>query len=467
MSDQEQVAERTATYAEVFDSGEFRAVFASSALSWLGDFLAKAAVTALVYTQSHSVLFSAATFAIGYLPWVLGGPVLATLADRYPYRRVMVACDLVRAALIALVAVPGVPLWLVLALLFLTSLLNPPFDAARSALTARLLSGDRYVVALSVQTASRQAALLLGYGPGAALGSFHPRLALLVDAGTFLASAALIALGVRAREPALRPQDRTWLLKETADGFRIVFGSRVLRSVAVLIFLLALFTVAPEGLAAAWAGELSQNEPSQRGFNQALIMVSTPLGQVIGGLLIGRLVSPDRRRALIGPLSVLAALALVPALWRPSAVVVALLAGLSGFASAAPIPAAVGLFAQALPEAARARAFGVMQSGTQLMQGLGVFLAGLLADRYDLPVVIGVMSIVGVAALLLSALTWPSRRQLHAALEHGGSTGPGAGPGVGDEPPDRLDGEATVPLPQPPENDPREATPTLRPAPSS
>ena len=455
MSDQEQVAEeRPATYAEVFDSGEFRAVFASSALSWLGDFLAKAAVTALVYTQSHSVLFSAATFAIGYLPWVLGGPVLATLADRYPYRRVMIACDGARAALIALVAVPGIPLWVMLALLFLTSLLNPPFDAARSALTARILSGDRYVVALSLQTSSRQAALLLGYGPGAALGSVQPRLALLVDAGTFLLSALLIWLGVRGREPALHPRDRTWLLRETADGFRIVFGSRVLRSVAVLIFLLALFTVAPEGLAAAWAAQLSHS-PAERGFNQALIMVSTPLGQVVGGLLIGRLVAPERRRALIRPLSVLAALALVPAVMRPHAGVVAVLAGLSGFASAAPIPAAVGLFAQALPESARARAFGVMQSGTQLMQGVGVFVAGLLADRYALPVVIGVMSMVGVAALLLSALTWPGRRQLRSALDRRADPVPGAGP------PD-------VPVPPVPEQADtahREPTRTLRTSP--
>ena len=64
-------------------SGEYRAVFAASALSWIGDYVAKAAVTVLVYQQTESVALSAAAFAISYLPWLIGGPLLATLAERH------------------------------------------------------------------------------------------------------------------------------------------------------------------------------------------------------------------------------------------------------------------------------------------------------------------------------------------------------------------------------------------------
>jgi len=47
----------------------------------------------LVYQRTDSPLLSAITFAISYLPWLLGGPLLSTLADRFPRHRVLIATD--------------------------------------------------------------------------------------------------------------------------------------------------------------------------------------------------------------------------------------------------------------------------------------------------------------------------------------------------------------------------------------
>ena len=47
----------------------------------------------LVYQRTSSPLLSALTFAIGYLPWLLGGPVLSALADRLPRHRVLIGTD--------------------------------------------------------------------------------------------------------------------------------------------------------------------------------------------------------------------------------------------------------------------------------------------------------------------------------------------------------------------------------------
>lgn len=135
MPDPKHAADRPATFGEVFADREFRAIFSASALSWCGDYLAKAAVTALVFTLSGSVALSAASFAVSYLPGLTAGPVLAALAERYPNRTVMVVCDVLRAGLISLVALPHMPVAAMLVLLFTTALLNPAFDASRSALT--------------------------------------------------------------------------------------------------------------------------------------------------------------------------------------------------------------------------------------------------------------------------------------------------------------------------------------------
>ncbi|BCB87332.1 MFS transporter [Phytohabitans suffuscus] len=414
MSDEARAAaERQATFREVFSQPEYRAVFIASALSWFGDYVAKAAVTVLVYDQTQSVAMSAAAFAISYLPWLLGGPLLATVAERHPYRTVMVSADLVRMVLVGSIALIEMPAPLLLVVIFLCTLANPPSQAARSALLPLILTGDRLVVGLSVNLTTGQAAQVVGYVAGAAIAAANPRLALAIDAGTYAVSAVLIRLGVRDRPPAMTAAHRSHLLRETADGFHIVFGTPVLRSIALLVFAAMLFAVVPEGLAAAWAATLGANE-AERGFSQALIMAASPAGYIIGGLATARLLRPDLRRALIRPFAVLAPLSLVPALFSPSAVGIAVMAAICGFAVAGMMPAANGLFVQALPHGFRARAFGVMQSGTQIMQGAAVLATGVLAEHNPIPQVVGLWSLAGVVLILLAATQWPSADRFNA-----------------------------------------------------
>ncbi|HEY8532550.1 MAG TPA: MFS transporter [Micromonospora sp.] len=406
---------KPATFREVFAAREFRALYSAAVLSWVGDYMAKAAVTVMVYRETDSVALSAAAFAISYLPWLVGGPVLSAIAERSPYRTVMVVCDLIRMVLIALVAVPGMPIWAMLVLLFATTLANPPSQAAKSALLPLILPGDRLVVAISLNSSTSQAAQVAGYVAGAAIATTSPRTALIIDAVTFAVSALIIWCGVAHRPPAMSGDRRSHLARETAEGFTIVFGSPVLRAIALLVFTAMLFAIVPEGLAAAWAEQRSTSV-ADRGLAQALIMAASPLGFILGGLVIGRGVRPDRRRALVRPFAVLAPLALVPTLLDPPPVVVALLAATCGFAVAGLLPVANGLFVQALPHGYRARAFGVMATGIQVMQGVAVFATGLLADRYPLPAVVGLWSLAGVGAMLLCALRWPDAERFAAAI---------------------------------------------------
>ncbi|MDG4820299.1 MFS transporter [Asanoa sp. WMMD1127] len=424
MSDETRPSNRPATFREVFGQREYRAVFAASALSWLGDYISKAAVTVIVYHESQSVALSAAAFAISYLPWLVGGPLLATLAERYPYRTVMVACDLLRMALIALILIPGLPVPVMLVILFVATLANPPSQAARSALMPLILPGDKLVVGLSLNNSTGQAAQVAGYALGATIAAFNPRAAILVDVCTFLASALLIWFGTRHRPPAMTDAHRSNLLRETGEGFRLVFGQPVLRGIALLVFSAMLFSIVPEGLAAAWAQEKAGGGAA--GGYQALIMAANPVGFIIGGLTMARLVPPSVRQLLVRPFAVLSPLVLVPALFNPSPVVVALLAAISGFAVAGLMPVANGLFVQALPHGYRARAFGVMATGVQLMQGAAVLVTGVLAERFDIPPVVGVWSIGGVVLMLVMVSKWPSAQQFDVAIAEAAKSRPPA-----------------------------------------
>lgn len=415
MSTQARAADRPATFSEVFGNPEYRSLYSSAALTWFGEYLARAAVTALVYQSTESVAASAAAFATSYLPWVVGGPLLAAIAERYRYRGVMITCDLIRMSLIALVAIPGMPIPLMIGLLFLVALANPPAQAARSATMPLVLTGDRLVVGLSLNQSTGQAAQVVGYMAGAALAPFYPRAALLIDAATFACSAVILRLGLRDRPPALAAVHRRHLLHETADGFRLVFGSRVLRAIAVIVFCGVLFAIVPEGLAAAWAADLV-GEDKNTGVIQGVIMVANPIGWIAGGLLVGRLVGPETRRRLIRVFAALAPLALVPAAANPPVGGVVAMAAACGFCAGALMPAANGLFVQALPNGFRARAFGVMQGGIQVLQGTAVLATGLLADAFPLPMVVGVWSAGGVLLLTLVGTRWPNNREIEAAV---------------------------------------------------
>jgi MFS family permease len=402
-------AERPATFRDVLSVPEFRAIYAASAMSWVGDYLARAAITALIYHKTGSVAAAAAAFAISFAPWLLGGPVLASIAERYPYRTVMVACDLVRAAVMCVIALPWLPTPAMLALLLLGAMFAPPFEAARSATLPAVLAGDRYVVGVALHTSTALPAQITGYFLGGVLaGGGDARMVLLLNAVTFAVSAVLIRFGTVAREPALARSRRTHLLRETVDGFRLVFNTPALRALVLLIFSAALFVVVPEGLGAAWAVELT-DEPAEQGFAQATIMASVPLGSLLGALLVARLVGPANRRRILRPLAIAVPLFLVPSLLQPPLAVVAVLAGLAGFAVGAAAPIANGEFVKAVPNAFRARAFGVVQGGLQVLQGSAVLVTGLFATgATPIPVVVGFWSLVGVVLLFGLSLAWPA-----------------------------------------------------------
>ncbi|WP_412742659.1 MFS transporter [Krasilnikovia sp. MM14-A1004] len=416
--------ERPVTFRDVFAVREYRAMYLALLVNWVGDYLARAAITVLVYERTESVLLSAASFAISYLPWIAGGPLLAALAERYPYRRVMVICDVSRMALMALVAVPHLPVSAMLLVVFLAMLAAPPAQAARSALLPLMLGRERLVVAVAVNTTTAQAAQVFGYFAGATIAAAaNPRLAIAMAAAAFGLSALLLVTGVRPRPAATSPAQRNHLLRETGQGFKMVFGNPVLGAIGGLAVTLTVFAIVPEGLAAAWATQ-GNPDPATRGLHQGMIMAAGPIGWVIGGVLISRFVRPSVRQRLIRPLAVAAPLALVPALTAPPTQIVALLTLLSGVAQGGLLPTLNALFVLALPHGFRARAFAVIQGTMQLAQGSAVLATGLLAERFRVPTVVGWWSVGGVLLMGALAARWPRPARFEAAIAAAAAAAP-------------------------------------------
>ena len=176
---------RRPSYRDVFAVAEFRALWLSYVLSLAGDRLALVALTLLVYDRSRSPLLAAVTFAAGFVPYLFGGMFLSGLADRLPRRSVMVGCDLLRCLLVVAMLAPGVPLAAMIALLYAVTLLQPPFDASRSAIVRDMVEGDSYPLAMAVMGTTSRVVIVAGSALGGlVVALFGARPALGADAAT-------------------------------------------------------------------------------------------------------------------------------------------------------------------------------------------------------------------------------------------------------------------------------------------
>ena len=389
-----------ATYRSLFSERQFTALFIAQAISLTGDQLARVAIATLVFSETGSAFLTALVYAVTYLPWLVGGPLLGGLADRLPRRAVMVTCQLTSAVLVALMAVPGMPLIALAALLFVVILAESPFLSARASLLVDVLPDDRYVLASAMNQLTIQAAQVVGFAAGGALiRLIGPRDALLVNALSFLVSAALVRFGVRVHGAIASVQlGNSWERMKT--GAKVVFGDPRLRGL-VLLGWLATFWVVPEGLAAPYA----KGDSTAIG----LLLASQPIGSVVGGVVLSRLVRPATRLEVMGWLAVMSCLPLVFFFTTPPLPLAVGLLVISGIGTTYNLPANAA-FMQALPAERRGQAFGLVSAGLVAGQGISIALAGACAELTSPGVVIGVAGVLGVVAAL--SLSGAGRRFL-------------------------------------------------------
>ena len=389
---------------------EFRAMWAAQLLSIAGDQLARVSMTILVYSRTRSPLLTALTYAITFLPWLLGGVGLSGLADRLPRREVMIATDIARLALVSVMTViitlsqTGLALVIMAGLLFLVTLLDSPFKSARSALVADVLTGPRYALATAITQITLQTGIVAGFALGGVLvAAVGARSALLADAATFAASALLLAAGVRRRPAAVTASGAGSAshIRGIIAGVRLVFGNRRLRTLMLLGWLVA-FYAAPMSLAAPYAARFHSVPLAVA---TGLVFAGMPLGTVAGAAVFSRLLRPAWQRRLMGPLAV-AACAVLMCFWAAPGFVPSLVLFAVAGACASYQVAANAAFVADVPAGHRGQAFGLANGGMQVLQGLWFIVAGAIASLAGPATVIGLSGGLGAVLAASLAISW-------------------------------------------------------------
>jgi predicted MFS family arabinose efflux permease len=391
-------------FRQIFALAEFRALWAAQLLSVAGDQMARVALTVLVYQRTGSALLAAAAYAATIAPVFIGGVLLSGLADRWPRRAVMITCDLARAPVTALMAVPHIPIAALIGLLCVVTAVGAPFGSARAAIFPDVL-GEAYPLGMAVTMTTYQAGQVLGFAVGGAIVSLAGApTALLADAGTFMASAATVGLWVHGR-----PSGSAHVQGRARGGItasvRLTLGCPSVRTPMLLGWVSWAYNV-PEGLAVPLARAAGGGAAAA-----SSIMAAAALGSAAGAIALTRLTGAATRQHLTLALAFMACAILTAVAFRPGLPAILVILFASGLCDSYQVQANAS-FVAAVPDSLRGQAFGLALGGMQLGQGAVMVLAGAAAQHVGPSLVIAVTGGAGAAAAVLISFSRSGRPDL-------------------------------------------------------
>jgi predicted MFS family arabinose efflux permease len=391
------------TFREVFADREYTALWTAQLVSIAGDQFARVALAVLVYNRTGSAALAAVTFAVTAGAMFLGGLLLGWTADRFPRRALMVTCDLACTGLVLVMTVPGLPVPVLLVLLFTVTLAMDPFISARSATNQAALGPERFTLGNAITISTYQAAQLGGTALGGIVAATAGvRAALLLDAGTFAVSAVLIRAGVKSRPPS-------WVTDGTAAagperphllaGFREMLTHPAVRT-ALLLMCVAGFITAPEGVVVPLSRQLGGGT-----VGVGWLLTAMAAGATAGPLLLTRLVPPDRQLRLTAVLATAACAVLTLFVFSPPLAAAAGILVISALFTGYIAVASTSIYT-AVPDSRRGQAGGVIGAAMALSQGTGILAAGVAAQHFSPGLVVACAGEAGAITALLLALSW-------------------------------------------------------------
>jgi MFS family permease len=394
---------------------DFRKLFIGQSLSYVGDRIAPIALAFGVLGIGGSAADLGLVIAAGTIPFSVFTLAAGVWADRLPRQRLMLASDVVRAAVQALsgalLLAGAAQVWMLATLAVLYGTADACFSPAMNGLVPQTISSARLQEANALLGGTRSSANVIGPAiAGVLIAIADPGGAILLDAATFLVSAAFLAR-LRLAPVELAPEPS--FLAALRGGWREVAARSwvwsVLGAMAVyhVIVLPAVFVLGPVLAARELDGASSW----------AIISAGFGIGSVVGQLLIYRLPFARPIRASVAALIIAST----------QAAVIGSGLGTWGIAALEAITGvAVSLFftlwetslQQHIPARALSRVSSYDFFASAGLMPVGLIVAGPVSEGLGLHATLHLMSAVGVASAF-ACLAVPSVRALTRPEQRG------------------------------------------------
>ena len=380
---------------------DFRRLFIGQTISDFGDAMTSLALLLVVYKLTNSTAALALMAICLALPQVTVGVIAGVYVDRWDRRKVMLASDLLRAALVlGFVLVQSVDtLWLLYVLALTQAAIGTFFTPARTALIPSIVKNDGLLAANSLSQAGRLIAGVLGTGAaGVIVGLFAVTWPVFViDSLTFLVS-FLFVLRISATADIVEKAAAasSSVFRSVVEGMRVVGQSRLLTGalVAAGVIMLGLgavnvlfvpLLINELQVPATWFGAIDLAQTS------SMILSAIILASVLGRFGATRVIT----WGMAGTAILIALLAGVNAVWQ----VLVLLFAVGWLVT--PMQAALTTIIQTeTVSAVRGRVAALVSTVTTTASVVSMAIAGIFGDLIGVRgVFLGGAVVVGMAAL--------------------------------------------------------------------
>ena len=389
------------------------ALLAANYISWFGNAVALVAIPLYVLSETGSAAKTGMAGFAGALPLIFAGIAGGVLIDRFGGRKVGIIADLsaglLTLAVPVLVATVGLPMPVLLAILFGRTLVASPAGTARISQLAPLAEqcGVRLETATTFYQSAQRLALVLGPPlAGLLVAGIGPVQTLYIDAGSFVVAAVLVAVGVSARKRSATPAhaDKVGFARSTREGFAFVKATPVIAAITGVVFVTNFIDDAFTPVLLPVYSTQVLGDVRTLGW----LLAATGIGAVLGTFSyapLSRHLMKNRRATF---LSCFAAVALLRTAMvaLPDFTIMAALAFLIGLAAGPLNPLLSTVMAERVPLEMRGRVFGLTNSLAFAAVPFGILSAGWAVEGIGLQ---PAMAIFAAIYLALIAVTLPSR----------------------------------------------------------
>ena len=381
----------------VFRQGDFRTLWLAQFVSVFGDFLAVFGVISLITFRWHGTAAQVTYVLISYmLPLAIVSPIAGVFVDRWRVKRVMIASDLIRGALVLLL------LWVsdvaqLYTLFVALGAVSSFFGPAQSVALRTLVAKEKLLAANALMSQAFYTVRLLSpVVAGALVAWLTEKSCFYIDAFSFFFSAAMVSSLLIRREAAHGSNTVKGFWKQLTSGNRFIFThpslAFVITSMVSAMFVMSCLSP----LFSIYVRDILHSGV----FTYGIVSSAVGVGLIAGTAAVNRFGGERSKKSvvLVGLIVCAAGVALLGIFAAIPAAVATTLT--MGFGISFVVVAAQTLMQQETPPAMLGRVSSSFMSVFSAAQVLGLLLSGHLAVWFGIRIVF----LLCAAALALIAL---------------------------------------------------------------
>jgi len=405
------------SFSEVLKNRDFVKILVGQFFSNTGDAVLRVAILLYVYSFTGSLSITTIILSAQIIPWVVVGPIAGVFADRISRKGIMVSADITRA--IAVFFIPFTTnIYLLTLISFVLGIAAASFTAPRSAAIPEITGMRLFVKGISLSQLVFQTLSVIGPLVGAfVFAAFGPDTFWISSVGYGFSALVISLTRIPNAKRASNDMTVAVIFEDLKEGIDFLFSHPVTQMILVLFAFLIFATAYASPLIYPYiyniihGGVKSMEQLSQQQYG--IIGAVTAAGSILGNLVFGKFEKQIGRAVALFFGGLFMGFYFIFFLIQPDLQLLEIATFIFGFFNGMMSLSINAIFAEAVPNKIRGRAYSATNAYLQIFTALCTALSGITADSFGI-----IQTIAGVGLLVTVAVLVFSIKTKYRFLEH-------------------------------------------------